>query len=283
MQRAGGELHCQKCGAKYAIKNDVPCFVVIDGAGQRDARIEKERAIRDREASKYNDVIAEFNRRLEKTRMRQAAKLNKQDVWLDAGCGIGDVLEKMHQSVQEIVACDYSLGSLMCLQERLKDWNREDIFLVEADLSNLPFCDESFSCVTSGQVLQHLPGRKMFQQALREIVRILRPGGRAVLTLFQFHPLQKAVFEKLYGVPFLKSGAWDNGLQFHRYSRPEIKNALAELECEFSLKTIKHLPDRLGAKLGRSGIWIDQLFSLIPGIRGLGSYFLITIRKNSGV
>jgi SAM-dependent methyltransferase len=44
----------------------------------------------------------------------------------------------------------------------------------------LPFRDESFDCVSAVTVVQHIP-RVHQQQALREMVRVLRPGGFLIL------------------------------------------------------------------------------------------------------
>jgi SAM-dependent methyltransferase len=54
------------------------------------------------------------------------------------------------------------------------------------DLCNLAFRDETFDLFYSGDVFEHLPD---LARALREIARILKPGGVAVSTL-RFHPGQ---------------------------------------------------------------------------------------------
>jgi ubiquinone/menaquinone biosynthesis C-methylase UbiE len=47
-----------------------------------------------------------------------------------------------------------------------------------ADLSQLPFDNESFDCVTCGYVLEHLPNP---EPGLAEMSRVLVPGGRIFL------------------------------------------------------------------------------------------------------
>jgi len=51
------------------------------------------------------------------------------------------------------------------------------------DASALPYCDESFDLILVGDVLEHVPNH---EQAAREIVRVLKCGGRAVLTVPAF-------------------------------------------------------------------------------------------------
>jgi ubiquinone/menaquinone biosynthesis C-methylase UbiE len=49
---------------------------------------------------------------------------------------------------------------------------------VAADLSQLPFADGSFDCITCGYVLEHLPNP---EPGLAEMARVLQPGGRMFL------------------------------------------------------------------------------------------------------
>ena len=69
-------------------------------------------------------------------------------------------------------ACDYT-DSLMRLP---------DVSVKIADLSNenLPYPDESFDLVTCTEVIEHL---EHYRSTLREIYRILKPGGTLVLTI----------------------------------------------------------------------------------------------------
>jgi SAM-dependent methyltransferase len=48
----------------------------------------------------------------------------------------------------------------------------------KADLTSLPFLDESFDLVYASHVLEHIPDDRL---AMREVARVLRPGGIAIL------------------------------------------------------------------------------------------------------
>jgi arsenite methyltransferase len=50
-----------------------------------------------------------------------------------------------------------------------------------ADITELPFDDNSFDVITSSLVLHNLPGRASREKAIAEAARVLRPGGRLVL------------------------------------------------------------------------------------------------------
>jgi SAM-dependent methyltransferase len=62
-----------------------------------------------------------------------------------------------------------------------------------ADVRALPFEDESFDAVVSNSTLDHLEGRGEVATALSEVHRVIRPGGRLVLTIDNpYHPLVAA-------------------------------------------------------------------------------------------
>ena len=59
-----------------------------------------------------------------------------------------------------------------------------------ADVRSLPFADASFDVAFSGSTLDHFAVQADIGRALKEITRVLRPGGRLLLTLDNpYHPL----------------------------------------------------------------------------------------------
>lgn len=55
---------------------------------------------------------------------------------------------------------------------------RDGVDLVDADARDLPFPPASFDVVVSNLTIHNIPGTGGRGQALREAVRVLRPGGR---------------------------------------------------------------------------------------------------------
>ncbi|MEX0726031.1 MAG: class I SAM-dependent methyltransferase [Planctomycetaceae bacterium] len=97
---------------------------------------------------------------------------------LDVGSGAGQILGhilKMTNSDVDIVACDLSWKMLMRAGERLKSSRPS---FITADMTKLPFADESFDCVTCGWVIEHLPDPV---PGLAEVYRVLQPGGSALI------------------------------------------------------------------------------------------------------
>jgi ubiquinone/menaquinone biosynthesis C-methylase UbiE len=97
---------------------------------------------------------------------------------LDAGCGNGRYsrfLLRHADADAAITGFDLSPRMLDRARKRLAS-NR--VGHAMADLTRLPFGDEQFDAVVCGWVLEHLPDPR---PGLRELARVLRPGGKLLL------------------------------------------------------------------------------------------------------
>ena len=91
--------------------------------------------------------------------------------FLDAGCGMGELAERVQRELAaEVVAVDISPRMVELTRARGVDAS-------EADVQALPFEDDSFDCVAANWVLYHVPD---LDRGVRELARVLRPGGRLV-------------------------------------------------------------------------------------------------------
>lgn len=73
-----------------------------------------------------------------------------------------------------------------------------EVDLHEADATRLPFADNSIDCVYSFGVLHHIPE---IEQVVREIHRVLKPGGKVMIALYYkwsaFHLIKWLLFNGL--------------------------------------------------------------------------------------
>ncbi len=111
---------------------------------------------------------------------------------LDIGCGNGRHTGAVYD-LNEVTAvgADLCLDDLKTAKERLK-WhdgmvahqNGSWAFSM-ADITALPFADQSFDLVICSEVLEHVPNHK---QAVQEILRVLKPGHDLVVSVPRFWP-----------------------------------------------------------------------------------------------
>jgi SAM-dependent methyltransferase len=94
-------------------------------------------------------------------------------VILDAGCGTGGNLDwlRRYAGGGRVVGIDLVGTALSFCRER------GHAHLAQASVTDLPFADGAFDLVTSFDVLVQVPGAGADEQAMREMCRVLRPGG----------------------------------------------------------------------------------------------------------
>jgi ubiquinone/menaquinone biosynthesis C-methylase UbiE len=99
---------------------------------------------------------------------------------LDAGCGTGNLLRRLHAEGADVVGLDFSDVALGILREKLPAART-----VRASLeAPLPFADGSFDRVVCASVLFAI-SEEGARRALGELRRVLKPGGRLVITVMK--------------------------------------------------------------------------------------------------
>ncbi|EMY34074.1 methyltransferase [Arthrobacter crystallopoietes BAB-32] len=130
-------------------------------------------------APKYdlvNDVLSMGQTRRWRRIVVEAVGAKPGDRVLDLAAGTGTSSEPYADAGIDVVACDFSLGMLEVGKRR-----RPDIDFVAGDATNLPFADNSFDAVTISFGLRNVNEPR---QALREMLRVAKPGARLVIAEF---------------------------------------------------------------------------------------------------
>jgi SAM-dependent methyltransferase len=99
---------------------------------------------------------------------------------LEIGCGLGTDGAQFAQAGADYTGVDLTEAAVDLARKRFELFDLQGKFQT-ADAESLDFEDESFDLVYSHGVLHHTPETG---KAIREIHRILRPGGRAVVMLY---------------------------------------------------------------------------------------------------
>jgi len=112
-----------------------------------------------------------------------AVRLLDDDAVLDVACGTGILARKVRGKVgprPRIVGIDLNEG-MISTAKSLGDYNAQSCEWQTANATDLPFGDNTFTIVFCQQGLQFIPDK---EGALREMHRVLKPGGRVALTVW---------------------------------------------------------------------------------------------------
>ncbi len=130
-------------------------------------------------ASRYdvtNDVLSLGQDRLWRRATVEACGAGPGQCVLDIAAGTGTSSEPFADSGADVVPADFSLGML-----RVGHHRRSDLGFTAADAMRLPFADASFDVVTMSFGLRNVADP---DTALREFLRVTKPGGRLVVCEF---------------------------------------------------------------------------------------------------
>jgi SAM-dependent methyltransferase len=104
---------------------------------------------------------------------------------LEIGCGMGTDLLQFARGGARCTGIDLTPRSVEITRHRFNLYCAAGDFMI-SDGERLPFRDESFDVVYSNGVLHHTPGTA---KAIREVHRVLRPGGVAKVMLYHRNSL----------------------------------------------------------------------------------------------
>lgn len=133
-----------------------------------------------------NTVISAGQDRYWRWAVRKALAPRPGERVLDLAAGTGISTLDLAKSGAWCLAADFSKGMLTAGKFR-------NVPMVAADATALPFADDSFDAVTISYGLRNISDS---EQALREMLRVTKPGGRLVVC--EFSTPVVPVFKTLY-------------------------------------------------------------------------------------
>ena len=144
-----------------------------------------------------NDLMSFGIHRLWKRHFVAVSGIRKGDRVLDLAGGTGDIaalLKPVIGDKGDIVVGDINAAMLDVGRDRLLDRGLlKGLEWAQMNAEALPFADTSFDAVTIAFGLRNVTDK---DQALREMQRVLKPGGRALV--LEFSKVRNETFEKLY-------------------------------------------------------------------------------------
>jgi SAM-dependent methyltransferase len=131
-------------------------------------------------------------------------------------------------------------------------------------VSRLPIRSAAFTQTVSFQVLEHLPTGECRRQAFLEARRVLAPGGRLVVTVYNWSQTKKSQSRLGIGNNTAKEGLHEiDGLPvyFYNFEKPELDVLLKA--AGFEVQSIRGIQIQLKGlgRLGYVSIPIDRFLS----------------------
>ena len=110
---------------------------------------------------------------------------------LEVGCGAGNLLLQASVRGSHPVALDLAMQALTFVRSRLREASLgseapRDFSCLQSIGEYLPLASNSFDCILLSEVIEHLEEP---QVSIREATRVLRPGGRLLVTTPNYRSL----------------------------------------------------------------------------------------------
>ncbi len=191
-------------------------------------------------------------------------------VILDAGCGRGFYLN-YYRYVSDVKLVGIELEHEIICKAKANVGRLPNIALLNATIYQLPFPDNFFHAAILSEILEHLEDD---EAAVREIYRVLKPGGVMVVTVpnanypFLWDPINKTL-ETLFHTKIRRgplAGIWANHVRL--YTMPELRRPIVQagftIEAErafthYSFPFIHNLVYGIGKPLLESGLLPSKL------------------------
>lgn len=184
-----------------------------------------------------------------------ARRVDKASHVVDLACGTGDFVAALTRRTKATVALalDFSLQMLIEAKRRARS-KAIDVDFVACDMLQLCIRDRSTDIVSIGYGIRNTSD---FNEALREIARVLRPGG-VLLNLDFYKPTQRVWRELflwyMWHAGRLAGWLWHREPMVYGYLSPSIRRYMTIHEFETALTSagfqIEWRQSRLGGGIG---------------------------------
>jgi len=191
---------------------------------------------------------------------------------LEVGCGTGLILHRTAQFARRATGIDLSGGMLARA-------HRRGLEVLQASATDLPIATSSVDVAYSFKVLAHIPD---IEGALREMARVVRPGGWVLAEFYNARSLRRLV--KALKPPTAVSETshdghvftrYDDAAAIRRYLPPELAwIATRGIRVITPVARVLELP-----VVGPAVRWAEHRLADLPGARGAGGFLVACCRR----
>ena len=196
-------------------------------------------------------------------------QIPKSNIIADIGCGNGRHLVPAAKHCKKVYGLDVSTELLFIVQKKLIENNLKNAELIHSDAVNIPLKNNSVNAVLYIATMHNIPERFRRIKSLKEIYRILRKDGKAIISVwsrwqdkFRQHFIKKCLMQ------YNKNNFGDidiywrqHGLNiprfYHLYSKRELQRDLNQADLNIiKLDGVKYFSKK----------FYDNYFALVKKI-----------------
>jgi ubiquinone/menaquinone biosynthesis C-methylase UbiE len=191
---------------------------------------------------------------------------------LEVGCGTGLILHRTARFARRAIGIDLSGGMLMKAQQR-------GLRVAQASATALPLATASVDVAYSFKVLAHIPD---IEGALREMARVVRPGGWVLAEFYNARSLRRLV--KALKPPTAVSETTHDEHVFTRYDDAAAIRGYLPDELDWvatrGIRVITPVAKVLELPvIGAAVRWAEHRLADLPGARGAGGFLVACCRR----
>jgi len=136
----------------------------------------------------YNSIAKEWDISRERpsgVKMKALKFVKPGDRVLDLGCGNGFMTPFILERGGIYEGTDISKNLIMIARKKYRQEIKNKLVNFKVgEATKLPYADKSFDMVISFAVLHHIPSPNLRQKFFKEAARVLKPGGRGVVIVW---------------------------------------------------------------------------------------------------
>jgi len=186
--------------------------------------VELERSTRDSEAEVYDRRSDRIGYQLDvlDACYERVLGIDRGELAVDVGCGTGRHLPWLLARSAEVVGVDHSAQSLELARRRAGPEGEGRLSLEVGDLRELPIPDGVADRVLCSETIQHVPSAEARWAGVREMHRVLRPGGAVVISGYRWFGRVKTLH---------REGFWEGEhgpIYYHLLTARELRRMMRE-------------------------------------------------------